>query len=228
MEPLVLLTDPDPAYCRAIRQHLLADGFSVAVANDAASTLLLVAEAPPVAMVLSWDLPDTSGIELCRQFRRLRSTRATPLVMVSDHDDDDHCVRALTTGADDFMVKPVSNRVLSARLRRVIHRCNPNVTVEIMRAAGIELNRMTGRVSFDREEVRLGATEYRLLQFFMTYPGRIHTRESLLDNVWGDNAEANERTVDVHVGRLRKIMRRCGLADPIWTVRGGGYAFQDE
>ncbi len=173
-------------------------------------------------------LPGISGIELCRRLRARETTRTLPIIMLTARGEEQERIRGLATGADDYVVKPFSVPELMARVRAILRRSRPEVIASLLRAGDIELDRETHRVRRSGRELRLGPTEFRLLEFLMKSPGRVFSREQLLDGVWGRDVYVDERTVDVHIGRLRKAVNRGRVKDPIRTVRGSGYAFDDQ
>jgi two-component system phosphate regulon response regulator PhoB len=172
-------------------------------------------------------LPGVSGIELCRRLRARDDTKSLPIIMLTARGEESERVRGLATGADDYIVKPFSVPELLARLRALLRRSKPERTAETLKAGDIEIDRIRKRVSRSGRDINLGPTEYRLMEFLMERPGRVFTREQLLDGVWGNEVYIDERTVDVHVGRLRKAINRGRESDPIRTVRGSGYAFDE-
>jgi two-component system phosphate regulon response regulator PhoB len=188
---------------------------------------LQMREAVPDIILLDWMLPGLSGIELCRRWRTREATARVPIIMLTARGEEEERVRGLATGADDYMVKPFSVPELVARIRALLRRTNPTLLSVTLKAGDIELDRETHRVRRGGREVHLGPTEYRLLEYLMQNPGRVYSREQLLDGVWGHDVYVDERTVDVHVGRLRKAINRGRVRDPIRTVRGAGYAFDE-
>jgi two-component system phosphate regulon response regulator PhoB len=184
-------------------------------------------ERSPDLVVLDLMLPGLSGIELCRRLRARPETRSLPIIMLTARGEESERIRGLATGADDYIVKPFSVPELIARVRALLRRASPERMADVLTFGDIELDRDRRRVSRGGREIELGPTEYRLLEFLMERPGRVFTREQLLDGVWGSEVYIDERTVDVHVGRLRKALNRGREADPIRTVRGAGYALDD-
>ena len=212
MPPKVLIVEDEEALTLLLRYNLEAEGYevdSVARGDDAEIRLR---ESVPDLVLLDWMLPGLSGIELCRRIRMRPETER---------------VRGLATGADDYVVKPFSVPELSARVRALLRRAKPDHVASLLKAGDISLDRETKRVHRGNREIRLGPTEFRLLEFLMQAPGRVFAREQLLDSVWGRDVYIDERTVDVHVGRLRKAMNRTREIDPIRTVRGAGYSFDE-
>jgi two-component system phosphate regulon response regulator PhoB len=185
-------------------------------------------EDQPDLMILDWMLPGLSGIELCRRLRSRAETERLPVIMLTARGEEQERIRGLATGADDYVVKPFSIPELMARVRAMLRRAKPEVVSSLLRSGDLELDRETHRVRRSGREIHLGPTEFRLLEFLMTSPGRVFSREQLLDGVWGHDVYVDERTVDVHVGRLRKAINRGKAVDPIRTVRGAGYAFNDQ
>jgi len=216
-EPLTLL----------LRYNLEAEGYEVETVARGDEADLRLKENPPDLAVIDWMLPGLSGIELIRRLRARPETRQLPVIMLTARGEEAERVRGLATGADDYIVKPFSVPELLARIRALLRRAKPERVAEVLRAGDIELDREKKRVSRGGREIALGPTEFRMLEFLMQSPGRVFSREQLLNGVWGRDIYIDERTVDVHVGRLRKGLNRGHLPDPIRTVRGAGYAFND-
>jgi two-component system phosphate regulon response regulator PhoB len=227
MGPRVLVVEDDAAIAELVRYNLAAEGLRSAVAPSGEEAELMVAEERFDLIVLDWMLPGVSGIELCRRLRRRDDLRDVPILMLTARGEEGDRIRGLTTGADDYVVKPFSVLELVARVKALLRRAAPNRVVDVLRAGDIVLNRTQHRVMRREREIRLGPTEFRLLAFFMENSGRVLSRQQLLDGVWGRDAFIDGRTVDVHVGRLRKALIRGSDPDPIRTVRGAGYAFGD-
>ena len=223
-KPTVLLVEDEPAQREVLAYNLGAEGFSVLMAATGGEAELIVAETPPDVILLDWMLPEVSGIELCRRFKTRAETRAIPVVMLSARGEEVDRIRGLETGADDYVVKPSSMAELMARLRVQLRRTRPATVGQVLEHGDLRLDTETHRVHRGGVEVKLGPTEFRLLATFMERPGRVFTRESLLDRVWGRDIYVETRTVDVHVGRLRKALTAGGADDPIRTVRGSGYS----
>ncbi len=218
-EPLVLL----------LKYNLEAEGYHVEVAMRGDEAEIRLREHTPDLVLLDWMLPGLSGIELCRRLRAREETRDLPILMLTARGEESERIRGLRTGADDYVVKPFSVPELIARVKAILRRSKPESIASLLRAGDIELDRETHRVRRATKEIHLGPTEFRLLEFLMQSPGRVFSREQLLNGVWGHDIYIDERTVDVHVGRLRKAINRGnGSRDPIRTVRGAGYAFNDE
>jgi len=223
-QPSVLLVEDEPAQREILAYNLEADGFAVTRAGDGDEALLLVDEAAPDIILLDWMLPNVSGIEVCRRLRTRPATRGVPIIMISARSEEVDRVRGLETGADDYVVKPYSVIELMARVRAQLRRTRPATVGERLEYADIVLDSETHRVSRDGKPLKLGPTEFRLLSTFMEKPGRVWSREQLLDRVWGRDIYVDTRTVDVHIGRLRKALCQHGGDDPLRTVRGAGYA----
>jgi two-component system phosphate regulon response regulator PhoB len=188
---------------------------------------LRLREALPDLVLLDWMLPGLSGIELCRRIRLRRETERLPVIMLTARGEEGDRVRGLATGADDYITKPFSVPELLARVRALLRRTKPSHVAHLLVAGDIELDRETRRVRRGGKELHLGPTEFKLLEFLMQSPGRVFSRDQLLDGVWGRDVYIDERTVDVHVGRLRKAINRARRPDPIRTVRGAGYSFDE-
>ena len=223
----VLLVEDDAALAELISWHLEREDFAIERTGDGEEAILLARETPPDLVLLDWMIEGVSGIEVCRRLRRLPDTANVPIIMLTARGEESEKVRGLATGADDYIVKPFSVPELLARVRALLRRANPERVATILSIGDIELDREKKRVSRNGRPVDLGPTEYRLLEFLMERPGRVFSREQLLDGVWGSDIYIDERTVDVHVGRLRKAINRGHMADPIRTVRGAGYALDD-
>ena len=223
----ILIVEDEEPLTTLLRYNLEAEGYEVdAVARgDDADTRLK--ETAPDLIILDWMLPGLSGIELCRRLRARSATRQLPIIMLTARGEESERIRGLATGADDYIVKPFSVPELVARIRALLRRANPERVASKLAAGDLELDRETRRVSRSGREVHLGPTEFRLLEFLMQSPGRVFSREQLLDGVWGRDVYIDERTVDVHVGRLRRALNRGRVSDPIRTVRGTGYSFDE-
>lgn len=222
--PTVLIVEDEPAQREMLVYNLKAEGFDVVVAADGEEGLLLVEEVAPDIIVLDWMLPGVSGIEICRRLKTRPGTRAIPVIMLSARSEEVDKVRGLETGADDYVVKPYSVLELMARVRGQLRRVRPAAVGQRLEYLDIVLDPETHRVTRGGGELKLGPTEFRLLSTFMEKPGRVWTREQLLDRVWGRDIYVDSRTVDVHIGRLRKALCKFGGDDPLRTVRGTGYA----
>jgi len=223
-QPRVLLVEDEPAQREVLLYNLEADGFAVTTAENGEEALELVREAMPDIIVLDWMLPKVSGIEVCRQLKTRSETRGVPIIMLSARSEEVDRVRGLETGADDYVVKPYSVVELMARVRAQLRRTRPASVGERLEYLDIVLDSETHRVTRGEKGLKLGPTEFRLLSTFMEKPGRVWSREQLLDRVWGRDIYVDTRTVDVHIGRLRKALCQHGGNDPLRTVRGAGYA----
>jgi two-component system phosphate regulon response regulator PhoB len=223
----ILIVEDEEPLSLLLRYNLEADGYSVETVarGDDADTWLR--EKLPDLVVLDWMLPGLSGIELCRRLRARQETKSLPIIMLTARGEESERVRGLATGADDYVVKPFSVPELLARVRALLRRSKPERMADTLTLGEIELDRVKKRVSRGGRDINLGPTEYRLLEYLMERPGRVFTREQLLDGVWGSDVYIDERTVDVHVGRLRKALNRGRDIDPIRTVRGSGYSIDD-
>jgi two-component system phosphate regulon response regulator PhoB len=210
-----------------LRYNLEAAGYVVDAVAEGDEAELRIAEDRPDLILLDWMVPGVSGIELCRRIRARKATGRLPIIMLTARGEEADRVRGLATGADDYIVKPFSVPELLARVTALLRRADPGKVAARLAAGDLDLDRESHRVRRAGEAVQLGPTEYRLLEFLMLRPGRVFSRGQLLDGVWGANAEIDERTVDVHVRRLRKALSRPGQRDPIRTVRGAGYAFDE-
>ena len=225
MTAKVLIVEDEAPLAEMLRYNLESEGYRVSHTESGEEAELLVAEEKPDLVLLDWMLPSVSGIELCRRMRSRSDTKQIPIIMLTARGEEADRIRGLSTGADDYVVKPFSLPELMARVTAVLRRAAPDRVAEILKAADIELDRAAHRVTRGLREVRLGPTEFRLLEFLMESPGRVLSRTQLLDGVWGRDAFVDERTVDVHIGRLRKALIRGKENDPIRTVRGAGYVF---
>ncbi len=221
----VLIVEDEAPLAELLRYNLEAEGYEVEHAATGEEAELIIAEERPDLIVLAWMLPTFSGVELCRRIRARQETRAIPILMLTARGEESDRIRGLSTGADDYVVKPFSLPELMARVKAILRRTAPERIADVLRSGEIELDRTAHRVTRGNREVRLGPTEFRLLEFMMQSPGRVLSREQLLDGVWGRDTYIDERTVDVHIGRLRKALVRGKERDPIRTVRGAGYVF---
>lgn len=223
-QPTVLVVEDEPAQREVLRYNLEAEGFRVAAAGNGEEALVLLDEENPDVVVLDWMLPNLSGIEVCRQIKTRSDTRGLPVIMLSARSEEVDRIRGLDTGADDYVVKPYSLRELMARVKAQLRRARPSAAGLRLEFEDIVLDSETHRVTRGGQELKLGPTEFRLLSTFMEKPGRVWSREQLLDRVWGRDIYVDTRTVDVHIGRLRKALGAHGGEDPLRTVRGAGYA----
>lgn len=222
--PHILVVEDEPSQREVMVYNLQAQGYRVTCADNGENAMLVIAEDAPDVMVLDWMMPHLSGIEVCRRMKSNAATRAIPIIMLSAKSEEVDRVRGLETGADDYVVKPYSVSELMARVRAQLRRVRPATVGQILTYDDISLNAETYRVSRAGTELKLGPTEFRLLSTFMEKPGRVWSRDMLLDRVWGRDVYVDTRTVDVHVGRLRKALTKTGGSDPLRTVRGAGYA----
>jgi two-component system, OmpR family, phosphate regulon response regulator PhoB len=227
MSARILIIEDEEPLTLLLRYNLEAEGYEVETVARGDEGDLRLKEQPPDLAVIDWMLPGLSGIELIRRLRTRPESQKLPVIMLTARGEEGERVRGLATGADDYIVKPFSVPELLARIRALLRRAKPEHVAEVLMAGDIELDREKKRVSRSGREVPLGPTEFRLLEFLMQSPGRVFTREQLLNGVWGRDVYIDERTVDVHVGRLRKGLNRGRVPDPIRTVRGAGYAFND-
>ena len=223
-KPTILLVEDEPAQRAVLAYNLKSEGFDVIEAEDGEEALVMAQESLPDLVLLDWMLPHVSGLEVCRRLKLGKATRALPVIMLSARSEELDKVRGLETGADDYMVKPYSVAELMARVRKELRRTRPASVGEELVFDDIVLDAASHRVSRAQNEIKLGPTEFRLLAAFLENQGRVLSREQLLDRVWGRDIYVDTRTVDVHIGRLRKALMQHGGDDPLRTVRGAGYA----
>ena len=223
-QPHVLIVEDEAAQREVLAYNLEAEGFRVSRAENGEEALICVQEDMPDVIVLDWMMPHLSGIEVCRRLKIKPETRGIPIIMLSARSEEVDKVRGLETGADDYVVKPYSVSELMARVRTQLRRVRPATVGQVLVYDDIVLDSETHRVTRDDQPLKLGPTEFRLLTTFMEKPGRVWSRDMLLDRVWGRDIYVDTRTVDVHVGRLRKVLTQHGRPDPVRTVRGAGYA----
>lgn len=224
MEHLVLIVEDEPPQAEMLSYNLEKEGYRVMVAADGEEGLLLAQENTPDVIVLDWMLPGRSGIEVCRELRGEAETRGIPILMLTARGEEEDRVRGIETGADDYVVKPYSPREVLARIKGLLRRANPSLSSEVMEYADITIDLAQHKVSRGERSIHLGPTEFRLLKTLMEKPGRVYSRERLLDLAWGRDVYVEDRTVDVHIRRLRKALNEGGGVDLIRTVRGEGYA----
>jgi two-component system phosphate regulon response regulator PhoB len=224
VNPLILLVEDEAPLVTLLRYNLEEAGFEVNDAADGEEALMSVKERKPDLILLDWMLPAVSGLEVCRQLRRKPETRDVPIIMLTAKGEEADRIRALDSGADDYVTKPFSPAELIARVRAVMRRTRPALSEEVMHYADITMDLAAHRVSRDGIAVHLGPTEFRLLRHFLEHPGRVFSREQLLDAVWGHDVYVEPRTVDVHIRRLRKVLNGDTQTDLIRTVRSAGYA----
>jgi two-component system phosphate regulon response regulator PhoB len=227
MSASILIVEDEEPIQILLSYNLESEGYRVRATAQGEDAQRMVNEERPDLIVLDWMLPGISGIEVCRLLRARPETRGIPVIMLTARGEEAERVRGLATGADDYMVKPFSVPELLARIRTILRRVNPDVVAEMLKAGDLALDRRTRRVRRGPRDVNLSPTEFRLLEHLMQNPGRVYSRAQLLDQVWGRGIYVDERTVDVHIGRLRKSVSRGREADPIRTVRGSGYAFDE-
>ena len=217
-KPYALIVEDEPALIELLRYNLVKEGYEVAIASDGEEALLTIEERQPDIVLLDWMLPKLAGIEVARRLRSKASTSDLPIIMLTAR------IRGLDVGADDYMTKPFSMSELTARIRAVMRRIRPALAEDVVVVGDISIDRAAHRVTRNEVEIHLGPTEFRLLDYFIQHPGRVFSREQLLDAVWGSDVYVETRTVDVHIGRLRKALTKAGGEDPIRTVRSAGYA----
>jgi two-component system phosphate regulon response regulator PhoB len=224
MTPQVLVVEDEDAFSALLQYNLDKEGYAVTVAGDGEEALVLIDEQQPDLIVLDWMLPKVSGVEVCRRLRARPETRNLPIIMHTARGEESDRIRGLDTGADDYVVKPFSMSELAARIRAVLRRIRPGLADDRLHHGDIVVDRAAHRVRRADKEIHLGPTEFRLLDYLMQHPGRVFSREQLLDAVWGSDVYVEARTVDVHIGRLRKALNRDLNTDPIRTVRSAGYS----
>jgi two-component system, OmpR family, phosphate regulon response regulator PhoB len=225
-QPTILVVEDEPDLIPLLTYNLEREGFRTAVAKDGEEALLMAKETTPNLILLDWMLPLVSGLEVCRQLRRLPDTRDIPVIMLTAKGEEEDRVRGLNSGADDYLTKPFSPAELIARIRAVLRRAAPGSGEEMLRCGELAMDLAAHRVHRAEREVHLGPTEFRLLRHFMQHPGRVFSREQLLDMVWGRDVYIEPRTVDVHIRRLRKALNETDDQDVIRTVRSAGYALE--
>ena len=227
-KPAILVVEDEAALVTLLRYNLEKSGYAVDEATDGEEALIRVAESKPDLVLLDWMLPSLSGIEVCRQIRRRPETRALPIIMLTARAEDQDMVRGLNTGADDYITKPFSTEALLARIRSLLRRASPSAEQAPLSFGDIHMDLSSHRVMRNGRPVHLGPTEYRLLEFFLSHPKRVFSREQLLNSVWGQDIHVEPRTVDVHIRRLRKALNDGDLPDIVRTVRSAGYALDTE
>jgi two-component system, OmpR family, phosphate regulon response regulator PhoB len=225
--PHILIVEDESDLALLLAYNLEAEGYVVESVERGDEAELRLAEDAPDLVILDWMLPGVSGLEICRRLRARESTRTMPVIMVTARGEEAERVRGLSVGADDYVIKPFSVPELMARVRALLRRSRPERIADRLGAGEIDLDRATRRVRRGERDILLGPTEFRLLEYLLEKPGRVFTRAQLLDGIWGQAAEIDERTVDVHVGRLRKRLSKGRERDPIRTVRSVGYAFDE-
>jgi len=226
--PYILVAEDEDALATLLQYNLTKDGYEVVVAQDGEEALMLIDERAPDMVLLDWMLPKVSGIEVCRRIRSKTENRNLPIIMLTARGEETDRVRGLDTGADDYVTKPFSMTELTARVRAVLRRIRPALAEDSVKRGDLVIDRVAHRVKRAGRDVHLGPTEFRLLDHLMQHPGRVFSREQLLDAVWGSDVYIEARTVDVHVGRLRKALNSGEETDPIRTVRSAGYSLDLE
>ena len=224
MEPLILIVEDEPPLVEVIKYNFESAGFRTTVASDGNEALFQAEELLPELIILDWMLPERSGIEVCRELRKRKSTKATPIIMLTARSEEIDKVKGLENGADDYIVKPFSPKELIARSRALLRRTKPGFVENKLYYADLEMDLEAHRISRNGNAIHLGPTEYRLLNVLLERPTRVYSREQLLDRVWGHDIYVEERTVDVHIRRLRKALDGNDGQNLIRTVRGGGYS----
>jgi two-component system phosphate regulon response regulator PhoB len=227
MPAKVLIVEDEDSLVTLLSYNLQSEGYIVVHTPSGTDAVMMMQEERPDIVILDWMLPGLAGIEICRQIRARPDTKGLPVIMLTARGEEGDRIRGLQTGADDYVVKPFSVSELVARVKALLRRASPERIADILEGNGIKLDRVAHRVTRFGREVNVGPTEYRLLEQFMENIGRVLSRSQLLDGTWGRDSEVDERTVDVHVGRLRKAIVRGAETDPIRTVRGAGYVFDD-
>ena len=222
----LLLVEDDPALSELLEYRFSNEGYDVRTTADGDDALLLASEEVPDLVILDWMIEGTSGIEVCRRLRRDKSTAHVPIIMLTAREAEDDRIRGLETGADDYLTKPFSPRELLARVAAVMRRIRPVLAGESIEVGDLALDPVAHKVTRRGKPMKLGPTEYRLLKFFMESPGRVFSRNQLLDGVWGTESDIELRTVDVHIRRLRKAIEIEGAKDPVRTVRSAGYSLE--
>ncbi len=224
--PKLLLVEDDPALAELLEFRFNSEGYDVRQTPDGDEALVMAAEELPDLVILDWMIEGTSGIEVCRQLRRNKNTAHVPIIMLTAREAEDDRIRGLDTGADDYLTKPFSPRELLARVAAVMRRIRPALAGETINVGDITLDPVAHRVERKGQVLQMGPTEYRLLKFLMESPGRVFSRNQLLDGVWGTGSDIELRTVDVHIRRLRKAVEIPGVKDPVRTVRSAGYSLE--
>lgn len=228
MAAKILVVEDEPAVRDMITFVLRQSGYETMEAGDAESARGKLADEPPALVLMDWMLPGTSGVELTRELKGDATTRDIPVIMLTARGEEDDKVRGLECGAEDYITKPFSPRELTARIKVVLRRVAPHATEESVEVGKLKLDPSSYRVTVDERPVELGPTEFRLLHFFMTHQDKVYSRSRLLDKVWGTNVFIEERTVDVHIRRLRKALEPFGVDALVQTVRGAGYRFSEQ
>ena len=225
--PRILVVEDEADLALLLSYNLEAEGYAAETVERGDEAELRLVESPPDLVILDWMLPGVSGLEICRRLRAREATRTLPVIMLTARGEESERVRGLSVGADDYVVKPFSVPELMARVRALLRRSRPERIADRLVAGDLDLDRETRRVRRGARDLHLGPTEFRLLEYLLERRGRVFSRAQLLDGVWGQSVEIDERTVDVHIGRLRKALAADGERDPIRTVRGAGYSFDE-
>ncbi len=228
MKPFIVIAEDEKSVAELLRYNLESEGYETAIAGDGDEAMLLLDERIPDLMLLDWMLPKISGIEICRRVRTRHETANLPIIMLTARTEEADRIRGLETGADDYVTKPFSTNELMARVKAVLRRIRPALMDDQIRVGDIQIDRTTHRVTRAGKDIHLGPTEFRLLEYFAQHPGRVFSREQLLDGVWGADVYVEARTVDVHIGRLRKALMSQGGSNPIRTVRSAGYSLRTD
>ena len=226
MKPYLLIAEDEDAISTLLEYNFTKEGFDVGIATNGEDAILMAKERVPDVMLLDWMMPHLSGIEVCRRLRRNAKTVNIPIIILTARGDEGDKITGLDFGADDYVTKPFSTPELLARVRALLRRSQPGILADVIHQGDIEIDTKAFRVRRADKEIHLGPTEYRLLDHFMHHPSQVFSREQLLDAVWGRDVYVEARTVDVHIGRLRKALAMPGKKDPIRTVRSAGYAFE--
>jgi len=226
MKPYVLIAEDEPPVVELLKYNLEREDFEAGFASDGEEAMVMIEERAPDLLLLDWMLPKVPGIEVCRRVRSRAETANLPIIMLTARSEEADRIRGLDTGADDYVTKPFSTTELMARVRAVLRRIRPALIEDMVQVGDITIDRTAHTVARNGKDIHLGPTEFRLLDHFVQHPGRVFSREQLLDSVWGSDVYVEARTVDVHVGRLRKALRQHGGEDPIRTVRSAGYALK--
>ena len=228
MKPFIVIAEDEKSVAELLRYNLESEGYETAIASDGDEAMLLLDERIPDLMLLDWMLPKISGIEICRRVRTRHETANLPIIMLTARTEEADRIRGLETGADDYVTKPFSTNELMARVKAVLRRIRPALMDDQIRVGDIQIDRTTHRVTRAGQDIHLGPTEFRLLEYFAQHPGRVFSREQLLDGVWGADVYVEARTVDVHIGRLRKALMSQGGPNPIRTVSSAGYSLRTD
>lgn len=226
MKPFIIIAEDEASVSELLRYNLDANGYETAIARDGDEAMLLIDERAPDLILLDWMLPKISGIEICRRVRAKQETANLPIIMLTARSEEGDRIRGLETGADDYVTKPFSPNELIARVAAVLRRIRPALVEDVITVGDITIDRTTHSVSRAGHDIHLGPTEFRLLEFFAQHPDRVFSREQLLDGVWGSDVYVELRTVDVHIGRLRRALMVDGTENPIRTIRQAGYSLR--